>query len=173
MLTGRRSPFAEVMTRDNSLYGIGFDLTSNVHDCGSDYVPFRQAGYPAIMTHSQNHAPEAHTQGDTIDLVSTSLREEERADRDAACLPTLLIIAAPGGRLPVVLVSGGDGAPRDLNGDGKHEDVNGNGRADFVDVVLFRDQMTWIAANEPVSAFDYNGNGRIDFADVVWLFNHL
>ena len=33
--------------------------------------------------------------------------------------------------------------------------------------------MTWIAANEPVAAFDYNGNGRIDFADVVWLFNSL
>ena len=33
--------------------------------------------------------------------------------------------------------------------------------------------MDWIAANEPVTAFDYNGNGRIDFADVVWLFDHL
>ncbi len=72
MYNGASQPFAEVMTRDNSLYGIGFDLTSNVHDCGSDYVPFRQAGYPAIMTHSQKHAPEAHTQDDTIDLVSMS-----------------------------------------------------------------------------------------------------
>ena len=53
------------------------------------------------------------------------------------------------------------------------EDVNGNGRKDFADVVLYFNQMTWIAANEPVSAFDYNGNGRIDFADVVWLFNAL
>ena len=44
---------------------------------------------------------------------------------------------------------------------------------DFADVVLYFNQMTWIAANEPVSAFDYNGNGRIDFADVVWLFNNL
>jgi PKD repeat protein len=40
-------------------------------------------------------------------------------------------------------------------------------------VVLYFNQMTWIAANEPLSAFDYNGNGRIDFAGVVWLFNHL
>jgi tripartite motif-containing protein 71 len=39
--------------------------------------------------------------------------------------------------------------------------------------VLYFNQMTWIAANEPVSAFDYNVNTRIDFADVVWLFNHL
>ena len=33
--------------------------------------------------------------------------------------------------------------------------------------------MSWIAANEPITLFDYNGNGRIDFADVTWLFNHL
>ncbi len=53
------------------------------------------------------------------------------------------------------------------------EDVNGNGRPDFADVVMVFGQMTWIAANEPVTAFDYNGNGRIDFAVVVWLFNNL
>jgi len=52
-------------------------------------------------------------------------------------------------------------------------DVRRDGRADFADVVLYFNQMAWIAANEPVPAFDYNGNGRIDFADVVWLFNHL
>ena len=63
--------------------------------------------------------------------------------------------------------------PTDTNSDGTYDDVNGNGRADFADVVLFFNQMTWIAANEPVGLFDYNGNGRIDFADVVWLFNHL
>ncbi len=74
---------------------------------------------------------------------------------------------------PVTLVPGGVGIPRNLDGDGTYEDVNGNGRKDFADVVLYFNQMTWIAANEPVSAFDYNGNGRIDFADVVWLFNAL
>jgi PKD repeat protein len=31
-------------------------------------------------------------------------------------------------------------------------------------------QMQWISANEPVSAFDFNGNGRIDFNDIVQLF---
>ena len=51
--------------------------------------------------------------------------------------------------------------------------MNGNNRSDFADVVLFFNQMIWIAENEPLEAFDYNGNGRIDFADVVWLFNHL
>ena len=63
--------------------------------------------------------------------------------------------------------------PTDTNDDGKYDDVNGNGRPDFADVVLFFNQLTWIAANEPLAAFDYNANGRIDFADVVWLFNNL
>ncbi|MEN6341342.1 MAG: SMP-30/gluconolactonase/LRE family protein [Methanospirillum sp.] len=71
------------------------------------------------------------------------------------------------------LVPGGVGAPGDTNGDGLCDDVNGNGRKDFADVVLYFNQMTWIAANEPVAMFDYNENGRIDFADVVWLFNNL
>jgi PKD repeat protein len=75
--------------------------------------------------------------------------------------------------LPVLAVPPSTALPTDTDADGKYDDVNGNGRADFADVVLFFNQMTWIAANEPMSAFDYNGNGRIDFADVVWLFNHL
>ena len=40
-------------------------------------------------------------------------------------------------------------------------------------MVLFFNQMTWIAANQPVHRFDFNGNGRIDFADVVSLFNDM
>ncbi len=74
---------------------------------------------------------------------------------------------------PVLLAPGGAGIPTDTDGDGMCDDVNGNERKDFADVVLYFNQMTWIAANEPMAAFDYNGNGRIDFADVVWLFNHL
>jgi PKD repeat protein len=74
---------------------------------------------------------------------------------------------------PVVPIPGGVGAPMDLDGDGRYEDVNGNGRLDFADVTLYFNQMTWIAANEPLAPFDYNGNGRIDFADVTWLFNLL
>ncbi len=72
-----------------------------------------------------------------------------------------------------VMVPGGSDLPTDTNADGLCDDVNGNGRKDFADVVLFFNQMTWIAENEPVSLFDYNANGRIDFADVVWLFNNL
>ena len=73
----------------------------------------------------------------------------------------------------VVTVPGGTEMPKDLNGDGRCEDVNGNGRKDFADVVLYFNQLSWIAVNEPVPVFDYNGNGRIDFADVVQLFNTL
>jgi hypothetical protein len=73
----------------------------------------------------------------------------------------------------VLAVPGGTGLPHDLDGDGLYDDVNGNGRKDFEDVVLHFNQMTWIAANEPITAFDYTGNGHIDFADIVWLFNSL
>jgi len=74
---------------------------------------------------------------------------------------------------PAVTAVPGSSYPTDTNGDGKYDDVNGNSRADFADVVLYFNQMTWIAENEPLWAFDYNGNSHIDFADVVWLFNHL
>jgi len=33
--------------------------------------------------------------------------------------------------------------------------------------------MTWIAVNEPVSAFDLNSNGRTGFTDIVALFNEI
>jgi hypothetical protein len=46
-------------------------------------------------------------------------------------------------------------------------------RADFADFVFYFNQISWIAANEPVKYFDCNANIRIDFADVVWLFTHL
>ncbi|MEN6342622.1 MAG: right-handed parallel beta-helix repeat-containing protein [Methanospirillum sp.] len=81
----------------------------------------------------------------------------------------LPLAAAPA----LVAVPGGAGAPTDTDGDGLYDDVNGNGRRDFADVVLYFNQMSWIAANEPVAAFDCNGNGRIDFADVAWLFARL
>ncbi len=72
-----------------------------------------------------------------------------------------------------VVVPGGAALPTDTDGDGLRDDVNGNGRKDFADVVLYFNQMGWIAENEPVSRFDFNGNARIDFADVVRLFNAL
>ena len=75
--------------------------------------------------------------------------------------------------VPLRQVPGGAGLPTNTGADRLYDDVNGNNRKDFADVVLFFNQMTWIAGNEPVALFDYNGNGRIDFADVVWLFNNL
>ncbi len=81
----------------------------------------------------------------------------------------LLPLAVPS----VVSVPGGAGTPTSTEVPGLYDDVNGNGRRDFADVVLYFNQIGWIAAHEPVAAFDYNRNGRIDFADVVWLFNNL
>jgi PKD repeat protein len=63
--------------------------------------------------------------------------------------------------------------PTDPDGDGLYEDLNANNRKDFNDVVLIFNQMQWIAANEPVSAFDFNGNRRIDFNDIVKLFGEI
>ena len=73
----------------------------------------------------------------------------------------------------VATVPGGAGVPTDTNADGLYDDVNGNGRKDFGDVVLFFNQLAWIAGHAPVSLFDYNSNGRIDFADVVTMFKKL
>jgi Zn-dependent M28 family amino/carboxypeptidase len=62
----------ELMTKDNTLYGIGFTLTYNVHTtCSSDHASFWSHGYAAVMTHSETHGPQ-HTPSDTIDKVSTA-----------------------------------------------------------------------------------------------------
>jgi chitinase len=73
----------------------------------------------------------------------------------------------------VVTIPGMTAEPTDPDNDGKYEDLNANGRLDFGDVVLYFDQMDWIAANEPVAAFDMNGNGRIDFDDIVRLYEEI
>jgi len=73
----------------------------------------------------------------------------------------------------VIPVPGQAAQPADTDHDGLYEDLNGNGGLDFNDVVLYFNQMDWIAGNEPASAFDFNHNGQIDFNDVVQLFNLL
>ena len=105
------------------------------------------------------------------DLVAFTDNRNGNDDIYLASVPVLTPTPTP--TVPVLAVPGAADVPHDLNKDGKYEDVNGNSRKDFADVVLFFNQMTWIAANEPVAAFDFNGNGRIDFADVVQLFNGL
>jgi PKD repeat protein len=162
------SPFADLVTGYNSAYGLNFDLTFNTYDCSSDHRSFWESGYPGIWTHSHPHASRMHSPTDTIDLISF-----DYAKKNAQLGALLLATAADPSDLQVVMIPGASGVAQDLNDDGLYDDVNGNGRADFADVVLYFNQMTWITANEPVSAFDYNSNGRIDFADVVWLFNAL
>ncbi len=91
------------------------------------------------------------------------------AEQNTDTYPLAQYAGSPPG---VTAIPGGSGVPTDTDGDGLCEDVNGNGRKDFADVVLFFNQVGWIAANEPVPQFDFNANGRIDFADTVWLFTH-
>jgi PKD repeat protein len=91
----------------------------------------------------------------------------------SATTPTATQSPSPTETRAVSRVPGGEGVPTDTDNDGKYDDVNGNSGTDFADIVLDFNQMRWIAANEPLSAFDFNANGRIDFADVVWLFNQL
>ena len=70
MYNNESKPFADLYKSYNSLYDIGFKLTYNVHDCGSDHTSFWKEGYPAITTHTEEHAPDVHTPNDTIDSVS-------------------------------------------------------------------------------------------------------
>jgi len=74
---------------------------------------------------------------------------------------------------PVVSLPGCSGVPIDPDGDGVYEDLNGDGRVTVDDVVLFFRQLDWIAANEPIPAFDFSGNGRIGFEDIVRLYKKI
>ena len=40
-------------------------------------------------------------------------------------------------------------------------------------MVISFTRTDWIAANEPVGAFDFTKNGRVDFDDIVLLFDGL
>ncbi len=82
------------------------------------------------------------------------------------------VIGAPSGPTPVI-IPGQSGIPTDPDLDGIYEDLNANGRKDFNDVFLFFKQMSWIAANEPVSLFDFNNNARIDFNDIFIMFKEI
>jgi PKD repeat protein len=73
----------------------------------------------------------------------------------------------------VVTIPGQALAPTDPDGDGLYEDLNGNGEKDFDDVIVFFNNLVWVQANEPASAFDFNGNAEIDYDDIVRLFGEL
>ncbi|MDN7026065.1 Zn-dependent exopeptidase M28 [Methanoculleus sp. FWC-SCC1] len=69
MYDERSAPVADLMHRHNTLYGINLTLTENNYTCISDHVPFREAGYPAVMTHQEGHGS-GHTPDDTVDHMS-------------------------------------------------------------------------------------------------------
>ncbi len=67
---GKSSDVADLMEKDNILYGLGFTVTRNAHACFSDHTPFWEKGFRSVMTHSEGHGP-AHTDGDTADKISS------------------------------------------------------------------------------------------------------
>jgi hypothetical protein len=69
MYDERSAPFADLLIRHNALYGINLTLTENRYTCISDHIPFRDQGYPAVMTHQEGHGA-GHTPEDTIDKAS-------------------------------------------------------------------------------------------------------
>jgi PKD repeat protein len=74
---------------------------------------------------------------------------------------------------PFLQFPGSDHYANDLDGDGKYEDLNGNGRLDFSDLLLYFNNMDWIAEHQPEGIFDYNGNGHVDFNDLMMLFGWI
>lgn len=90
-------------------------------------------------------------------------------------VPTIIPTATQtsGPSVAVQPLQGQSNQPRDLNNDGKYEDLNGDGICNQTDVELYFRMIEWIAANEPVSAFDFSGNGRIDFTDILTLYRSI
>jgi PKD repeat protein len=150
---------------DNGIFGGGplnnfylnYTQTAGTNIVGGPYLGGNVWAFPNGTGFSQTH-PDDDGDGFCDDAFVT-------AQGAVDYLPLAMPAVAP--------VPGGTGLPTSIAGNGLYDDVNGNGRKDFADIVLYFNQMGWIAANEPISAFDFNGNGRIDFADVVWLFNNL
>ncbi len=136
---------------------LNFTKTAGTNIVGGPYLGGNVWAFPNGTGFSQTH-PDTDNDGFCDDAFVTSQGAVD-----------YLPLAMPA----VAAVPGGTGRPTSTAGNGLCDDVNGNGRTDFADIVLYFNQMSWIAANEPTGLFDYNGNGRIDFGDVVWLFNHL
>jgi len=100
MYDERSADIAALMADHNTLYATNFTLTRNRHTCGSDQTSFQARGFPALMTHSENHGP-AHTPDDTIDRVSFEYAAENarlglsvlakvaglQGDEDGAAIP--------------------------------------------------------------------------------------
>jgi len=69
IFNNKSSGIAELMEKDNGLYGLGFTIKHNVHGCFSDHKPFWTNGVCSVMTHAEGHGP-AHSTNDTVDKIS-------------------------------------------------------------------------------------------------------
>ena len=106
----------------------------------------------------------------TEGTYSVALRVYNADGYDSMLKKGYITAGTAGGVLPLPPYTD---SPTDPDSDGIYEDLNANGRLDFADIVLYFDYLDWIAANEPLAAFDLNGNGRIDFADLVMLYDEI
>lgn len=85
---------AGLFSRQNALYGTGFTLTRNRHDCKSDHRPFwEDEGYTATFTHSNGgqkggHSPAAHTADDRFSPAKVSTAYAKRH-----CQLTMAVLA--------------------------------------------------------------------------------
>jgi hypothetical protein len=116
-------------------------------------------------TSTEQNPSHTYTAAGTYTVTLTATNAEGSDDE----VKTGYITVTPG----VLTLPGQVNAPTDPDGDGKYEDLSGNGAAGFADVVLFFKHIEWIAANEPIVAFDFSGNGGIGFQDIVVLFKEL
>jgi hypothetical protein len=60
----------KLLFENNRRYGIGFTLVTDRHACHGDHTPFREAGFPVINTHQEDHGAHYHTANDTLERVS-------------------------------------------------------------------------------------------------------
>jgi dipeptidyl aminopeptidase/acylaminoacyl peptidase len=169
---GTRIAFRSNRDGDDEVYVMNADGT------GQTRLTFNPGAdrRPAWSPDGSRIAFESERDGNVdVYVMSPSGSGQTRITTDAAYdgTPAWSGAAEAGPAMAVVRAPGGDGVPTDTDKDGAFDDTNGNGRKDFADVVLYFNQLSWVMANEPVTAFDYSDNGRIDFADVVWLFDHL
>jgi PKD repeat protein len=117
-------------------------------------------------------APDDHWNNDQLH----TLQQVKGSDFEAVNESSLMINPDSGkAKVPLTepgIIHGQASRPTDPDHDGIYEDLNGNGGKDSGDVTVFFLELDWIAANEPVTAFDLNGNGQVEFSDIVLLYKH-
>lgn len=99
MFNEKSSWVSDMMTDYNTLYGINFNLTYNLHNCYSDHASFWGYGYTAVMTHSESHGP-AHTPQDNVDEVS-KVYAKKNGQLGMALLASLAEVQSPPTPTPI------------------------------------------------------------------------